>query len=324
MRLRRVLLQDCAFLQQRQPDHLLLRHEVFQSDAFKAYAEKVVHRSRSVQAPMDVQFQQVMPHLHAKMDTISGVLELGIQDIQSTLDHNLADFREEMQPTLSDIGSIQLKQASNQKLLGSTIGLLAQSLQMLTEGTFETRLRLPEKQTGNGDSSTGDQQPAATSNPMRLLDQIVKDTHIVVGQSSIGSDEGSQGVQGQPSSNTGRAPAGTVVGGVVTVFTMEANHATVSLLWQEWSHGVLGRQSIKDMLKAGLKKSEGQRKLYSRRKIVIDEVIRLADLRTEQEDVIVKTLDTFMSARKLSMTKLQDLIKKRASEGKTTALWLEE
>ena len=32
LRLRRVLLQDCAFLQQKQPEFLILRHELFQSD----------------------------------------------------------------------------------------------------------------------------------------------------------------------------------------------------------------------------------------------------------------------------------------------------
>jgi hypothetical protein len=324
MRLRRVLLQDCAFLQQRQPDHLLLRHEIFQSDAYKSYAERVVQRSRTVQAPMDVQFQQVMPQLHSKMDTMSGVLELGMKDIHSTIDNHLADFREEMQPTLSDIGNVQLKQAEHQRRIGSAIGLLAQGLQLITEGTFETRLRMPNAEADTSNVSLGDQQSATTVNTMSMLDQIVKDTNDVVAQSSVSPGQGIQTQQGQTTSSSERVPSGGVLGGAVSVFTIKTNHTTVAALWQEWNDGVLGRQSIKEMLKADLKKSEGQRKLCSRRKIVVDEVKRLAKDRTEPPEEIVKTLDVFMRHNKLSMTKLQDLIRKRTSEGKTMALWLEE
>ena len=78
------------------------------------------------------------------------------------------------------------------------------------------------------------------------------------------------------------------------------------------------------MVRRGLQKLEGQRKLYSRRKIVIDEVKRLAYMRTEPESVIVAAMDQYMVQHRLSMTKLQDLIKRRAAEGKTMAFWLVE
>jgi hypothetical protein len=159
LKLRRVLLQDCAFLQERHPDNLLLKHDIFQSDAYKAYAEQVIQRSKSVKAPMDVQFQQVMPHLHTKMDTISGVLEMGVKDIQSSLDQNLCNLRGELQPTLSKIGAVQEGQALHQQLIGKSLNLLAQSLQLVTEGTFETRLRMPDESTattsGGGDRQAG-------------------------------------------------------------------------------------------------------------------------------------------------------------------------
>jgi hypothetical protein len=41
------------------------------------------------------------------------------------------------------------------------------------------------------------------------------------------------------------------------------------------------------MVRRDLKKAEGQRKLYSRRKIVIDEVRRLADMRTEPVSAVI-------------------------------------
>ena len=145
LRLRRVLLQDCAFLQQRHPDNLLLKHDIFQSDAYRAYAAQVVQRSKAVKAPMEVQLQQVMPTLHAKMDTISGVLETGVKDIHSVLQQHLRGLREELLPTLSGIDRVQATQMIDQQRIGASLNLLAQSLQLVTEGTFETRLRLPNE-----------------------------------------------------------------------------------------------------------------------------------------------------------------------------------
>jgi hypothetical protein len=322
MKLRRVLLQDCAFLQERHPTHLLFRHDIFQSDMYKAYAERVRDRCRTVQAPMDIQFQQVMPHLHAKMDTISGVLSVGIKDIQAVLDQNLNDFRQEMQPQLSELGSIQVKQASHQRLIAQSIGLLAQGLHMITEGTFETRLRLP----GEEAAGTLGSERQAETHPFSMLREVAKLNQDCFGETGgttkKGSAAGVDGTNGPVPSVSSPSRASPLTG-KPDVFMMEANHTTVEMLWKEWTEGVFGRRSIESMVESGLKKSEGQRKLYSRRKIVIDEVKRLADTRTEPEGEVVKAMDLYMSQHKLSMTKVQDLIKKRTGEGKEIAFWLD-
>jgi hypothetical protein len=321
LKLRRVLLQDCAFLQERHPDNLLLKHDIFQSDAYKAYAEQVIQRSKSVRAPMDVQFQQVMPHLHTKMDTISGVLEMGVKDIQSSLDQNLCNLRGELQPTLSKIGAVQEGQALHQQLIGKSLNLLAQSLQLVTEGTFETRLRMPDESTATT-SGGGDRQ--AGRDLVSMLGQVASDTDPFFAQSDTGTGTGGQIASNQNASGSGSVSDVRPTSQPVTTFVMEANHTTVDMLWKEWTDGVFGRPSVEAMLKKGLKKSEGQRKLYSRRKIVVDEVKRLADMRTEPETVIVEAMDCYMTQHKLSMTKLQDLIKKRTTEGKTLAFWLDQ
>lgn len=105
---------------------------------------------------------------------------------------------------------------------------------------------------------------------------------------------------------------------------METNHTTVVQLWKEWNVGVSGRESVLMMIEGKYVKSEKQRKLYSRRKVVIDEIQRLVHLRTEPESVIVKSMDAYLQQHDLSMTKLQDLIKKRNQEGKTLAFWLDD
>lgn len=322
MRLRRVLLQDCAFLQKQQPEHMLFKHDIFKTDAYQAYASAVLDRVRKIQPPMDVQFQQVMPQLHSKMDTMSEVLDTGMKDIQSTLratvDQNLNEFRQDMLPTLSDIGKIQTKQATHQKLLLTHLGLLAQGLQLITDGTFETRLRLPSGIAGENGESSG-----TTINPSELLEQVARLTEDFP---ETGQPLGNAPAAGSSSnplptpSSHPNAPAPVTSG----VFVLEATHATVQALWKEWKEGVFGRLPVKTMITKGWKKSEAQRKLYARRRVVIDEVERLADARTEPGSAIVKAMDTYMSQKKLSMTKLQDLIKQRSVDGKTIAFWMDE
>ena len=313
LRLRRVLLQDCGFLQQRHPDNLLLRHDVFQTDAYKAYAAQVVHRSYVIRAPMKVQFQQVMPHLHAKMDTVSGVLETGVKDIRTIFQQNLSDLREGLQPTLSSISDLQSRQTVDQRRIGASLNLLAQSLQLVTEGTFETRLRLPTETPTDGSDGDGHAQ----RDPVSMLRQAVSDTHPLLAQSHTHSS-GRPPLGQDPSCSTWipDLPASESVSASVSAlasastFVLDVNHTTVAILWREWTVGVLGRPSIETMVRRDLKKAEGQRKLYSRRKIVIDEVRRLADMRTEPVSAVIAAMDRYMGEHKLSMTKLQDLIKK--------------
>jgi uncharacterized protein (DUF1697 family) len=77
------------------------------------------------------------------------------------------------------------------------------------------------------------------------------------------------------------------------------------------------------MVTQGYSKSEAQRKLFSRRKVIVDEVVRLAKERTEPEGHVVTALDIYLSASKMSVSKLQEVIKERTKQGKSGALWLE-
>ncbi|KAJ9105824.1 hypothetical protein QFC19_003392 [Naganishia cerealis] len=93
-------------------------------------------------------------------------------------------------------------------------------------------------------------------------------------------------------------------------FVLEVNHATVSSLWKEWYNGVFGRPSIVAMLERKLPKCEGQRKLFAHRKIIIDEVARLATARSWR-----RWMNTGPATSYLSITKLQDEIKRKNAEG---------
>ena len=95
------------------------------------------------------------------------------------------------------------------------------------------------------------------------------------------------------------------------VFILESNHSTVDALWKEWYIGISGRLSIDQIVKKKLPKSEGQRKLFARRKIIIDEISRLASEKVVPESEVVERLEAYRARSKFSITRLQDEIKKK-------------
>lgn len=284
MRLRRVLLQDCAFLQEQQPEHMLLKHDIFRTDAYRTYASAVLDRARTVQSPMDVQLQQVMPQLHIKMNTMSGFLNTGMKDLQSTLQNtvnqNLTEFWQEVMPTLSEVGKIQAKQATSHQLLLTHLDVLAQGLQLITDGTFETRFRHPSGIAGeNGEGTRVAVDPSDLLDRVgRLADDLLETRQpLDIPPSTTGSGPSGTPLLTTPSSHH-YAPASAIS----DIFKLEANHATVAVLWTEWTEGVFGRVSVRTMVTKGGEESEAQRKLYARRKVVIDEVVRLAEAKLER------------------------------------------
>lgn len=132
---------------------------------------------------------------------------------------------------------------------------------------------------------------------------------------------GSEASEGGGEANTSRHPSQLSstpqTSPMPSTFVMESNHTTVVELWNEWNQGVAGRPSISDMVKAGLRKSDGQRKLFTRRKIIIDEIKELAKARVVPVLDIVGILDAYRATNRLSITKLQDEIRRKKAEGKS-------
>ncbi|KAI5450227.1 hypothetical protein NCC49_003244 [Naganishia albida] len=331
MRLRRVLLHDCASLQQRHPNHLLFRHDLFQTDLFKDFAERVVIRSQTAEAPMDLQFQQVMPQKHSRMDTMRGMMELRMKDIQTVVQEGFDAFRSGISPVCNDLANIQSSPKRDQLALATGLRLLAESLGCIVNGTFETRLRLddePGRQEESSSSGSG-QEPPSLSLTERLETVSASSLAIVSAQATEGTNVAATNSTNQPStdplacsSSTGIGPPAHVTA-TDGVFVMETNHTTVQQLWKEWTVGVFGRVPVRKMVAEGFRRSEGQRKLLARRKVVIDEIKRQARERTELESIIISHMDQHKARKKLSITKLQDLIKQRAQDGETVPFWLE-
>lgn len=60
-RLRRIILQDAALMHQKYPTHFIFKHRLFETDLWKTYSLQVIAADSTIETPMDIQLQQVMP-----------------------------------------------------------------------------------------------------------------------------------------------------------------------------------------------------------------------------------------------------------------------
>ncbi|KAJ9113673.1 hypothetical protein QFC22_005982 [Naganishia vaughanmartiniae] len=244
-----------------------------------------------------------------------------VADLQAIVRQETSSIRTDLIPVMERLGDAQKKNGMAIHGVSTALGMLSEGLRKVSSGVFETRLRLTDDHDGGTEEGCREKERSSDSLTEMLL-QLEK-----AGADSLQASRDmalppqrniAQGISSNTSgsSNPARVPASKV-------FVLEKNHATVLELWKEWKHGLFGRPSVEVMLDQGYTKSEAQRKLCSRRKVIIDEVIRLAKERTEPEDHVVTALDVYLIANKMSISKLQETIKERTKDGRTAAVWLE-
>jgi hypothetical protein len=313
------------------------------------YATRVTEAVETAVSPLSIQLQQAMPQMVTEMDNLRGVLSTDFRNLGSELRGEMEGIRDDVGNLHTRVDKGIEKQSAKTRQVSSVLQSLQGVLEVLVKGVFETRLRLPDEPesgpafgTSSGGLESGVQRsstpPASTSASQPLHDGLSNtpptngSSHPPTGSAPVaplsglqvlapllnaaamaarGYDrEGSEETSGhQPATRTGHTLS------VPTTFILETNHTTVIELWNEWHHGVAGRPSIVDMIKAKLQKSERQRKLFARRKIIIDEIKTLAKARVVSEVEIIGRLDAYRATNKLSITKLQDEIKNKKANG---------
>jgi hypothetical protein len=316
-------LQDCALLQQTHPSHLLLKQDVFQTTLFTSFAERV--RATVVEAvnPREVVLQQAMPKLADAIDAMRGSLGNNFRDLRQSVLQETSSIRTDIIPVIDKLREEHRKNSSAIRTVASTLGILASSLQTISSGVFETRLRLPDAEEDNLTGAVSGAEGSAGGRAGGMMDGLasrlesagINSRQVLSDLAATDSQQRAPGPNVTPTQNNSSAPC-------TQKFVMESNHATVLELWKEWEEGVFGRLSVKEMIAEGYVKSEAQRKLFSRRKIIVDEIQRLAKERTEPELDVVKSLDVYLASKKMSISKLQDVMRQRAKEGQESALWL--
>lgn len=284
-----------------------------------------------------------------EMTNLRGVLTADFRTLGSELRGEMAGMRENLESLEVRVQRGNEKQSVKSAQIGSVLRSLTGVLQLLAGGVFETRLRLPEDGGSDMDvrSTSGYAGGESTMHQaFATLDQHHGDKRMEQPNDADTARPGSDGPPPVASSSSldalapllraaeteaqsfGRETSDEEVGrqlapttrlvhavSMPTSFILESNHTTVLELWTEWYTGVSNRPSIIAMIDQQLPKSEGQRKLFARRKIIIDEIKRLAKEKTVPESEIVGRIDVYRVKNKLSITKLQDEIKRKRAQG---------
>ena len=76
--MRSIILQDAVFLMKIYPNHEVFQHEIFSSEAFVAFSERLIEFCDLNSTTLDVQLQQCVPIIHEKLVDMARRQEDGI------------------------------------------------------------------------------------------------------------------------------------------------------------------------------------------------------------------------------------------------------
>lgn len=340
-RLRRVILQDSALMQQKYPNHFIFKHDLFETDLYKAYAKVVIDADNVTETPMDLQLQQAMPRMVERVDTARDAMIGGLSQLQSSFSVDIHSLSK----CLEDFGEQLLEERlQDQKVLGKALGSIAAGISMMSQAVMETRMVFPGGGAGpstvRGTHTTPPQvsrspespqcNTSLPTNPCTNSDHPdpLTPTRAPAGISEAARvfaelrQTGERGIALFDGNQTSAGSSGpTEKASTTAEFVLEKDHLTVSALWKEYDEGVFGRIPVRKMIKESLKKSESQRKRWERRRVVINEIERLSIERTTSTGAVVEALDRFMKRERLSMAKLQDRITKARGSSAELPLW---
>jgi hypothetical protein len=279
-----------------------------------------------------------MPHMVTEMTNLRGILTADFRKIGTELGDEIEGLKELIECLEERVERGIQKQAAKSTQIGAVLGSITNVLQLLAGGVFETRLCLPAidpaheaKGTPTGDDDQDDDigirdgQPSSsgpthlpaytsTKSGLNILAPLLQAAASGSRDVLVPEDHNPTRTQ---LPNAAKKQSNHAETAMPATFVLESNHLTVKELWNEWYTGVFGRPSIIAMLEKKLPKSEGQRKLFARRKVIIDEIVKLAREKTVQESQIAERLDVYRVTNGMSITKLQDDIKQKRGKGES-------
>lgn len=297
-----------------------------------------------------------MPHMVTEMTNLRGSLIADFSKVGTELKSEIDGIKDLMGILEERVERGIQKQADKSSEIGAVLATITNVLQPLAGGVFETRLCLPDvndqQTTGSGlvkvfDSAHGmkgmpngnddilnhdldfhDGEPSSSGhNPAQVQATSSSRTGLNVltpllqatarGSRSVRMTEEDSQAETHRLLSDGSSKKATTSFSAPATFVLETNHLSVKELWTEWYTGVFGRPSIIAMLERKLPKSEGQRKLFARRKVIIDEIVKLAKQKTMQELQVVERLDAYRVTHAMSITKLQEDIKQKRTKGES-------
>jgi hypothetical protein len=299
---------------------------------------------------MSIQLKNVMPDMVRHVDVGRDLIVTKIGDMQSSFSQDICMLAQGLDQLVEQMEQGREK---DQFVIGKALGNLSAGMHLLSSAVLETRMVFPGDVSPSCMSSLPNTGLNPGLNPAASTSTSSSPTSTSLPPSTTAtapttSSEGSSaadrvfaalrhaGEDGENMFRTGGASVpqrgdGTERGGQkegegseAQVFVMERDHQTVEALWREYDVGIFGRLPLKEMIAKDLKKVERQRKRWERRRVVVQEVERLAKERTTAAESVARDMDTFMRREKLSMSKLQDRINAAGKEGDSLPIWTSE
>ena len=268
--LRTILMQDLVQLRQILPNFYFFSHPLFSSPSFLAYERLALATIASADDPADMRLRQAMPILEGKITSGFNAVMQAARE-QSLRGDATDKLVGAMATMLGDIFS--------------GVALVRLNAEWPRSATVQTPSDLASPPLVLSTSAAIPFPAAPAANPLATLQAL---TH--------------------------SGPTGpTTTGNVSASFTMSRSITTVADLWREYINGIGGRPSVRSLYEAKGHTWAGRdskRKHYQRHLIILKKVEELAKKHTVREVDVVERFDGILRAMRLSLSKLETLIKK--------------
>lgn len=281
--MRVVILQDVVFLKQKHPNFFVFKAAVFKTRLFRDFERRLIEVAGETTEPAELKLQQVIPDLLNRIDNQHDQTNASMRENKVFHERHEANLHrlENRMDQVAAVAAVALK----------TLGSVAQSFNPLL---LNNAIRFLTGESG-GFYNAPTPAPIATSTSISDTNQEPNSADV----QSSGSR--SEIAEAPPEHN-------------IPQYSPDRNICTVKELWKEWKEGLISpmfaMEKLEAKYKAGWRSNPTDSKFFTRRKIIIDEIVRLTGTKKYSEQEAVEMLDRYAKDNQVSLYKLQELIKK--------------
>jgi len=284
---RLVILQDSVLMQPKFPNLDIWKLPVFQTTEYYAFAEELRNSMSAVADPLDIRLQACVPIINEKLTLLQSTVTAHQQSSNAYMSTMLASVKSMLVASQAEITSTIKQQRLHITYNGDTLQLPspASSIQ------HHTTLPMPSQ---NNAAIGRDSNETSTSNTLAAIGLTATPSTLV-----------SDPVHDLPAvSTTTNSPLST--------YRMSRILTTVQELWTEYEYGLDSHMSIKQMdseLQNKWRQNDKDRMHYNRRKLIWSKVQDMINQHGLSESGAVERLEAYRKSKKLSLEKLNSIIK---------------
>jgi hypothetical protein len=282
--IRTVVLQDAAVLMDVYKDSIVWQQPIFRSLAFHDFRLRLQSEMARSESPFSIQLQQVLPQVHDGLQGIQRSISVANAQVQEAQQRIPAAIRGDVSTLLADL----------QERLATCID------STVSAAIDRERLHLVR-----------DSVQRYANNCTSEIDRLLELPSVSVGEASTS-------VLAPVPSIAHMLPASTSSSQPPPLPYKQPRQITgIAQIWQEWRHGLNGGPAVQDLerfYRSKWRTLADDRKLFSRRKIVIDHIIFESESRQCPPEDIVQELEEEMRDNALSLTALENKLSLQRKE----------